>query len=312
MNRKLFLTFAPLALLLTGCDIEDVGSWGSSDRFKEDFHYTYPLKSGGSLTVDNFNGSIEIISWEKDEVELNGTKYAGTADLLSQIRIEATNQNGLLQIRTIRPEMRRGNAGAKYILRVPRKIILNGIVSSNGSIRVENTEGEARLQSSNGSIRVRDLNGKLEAKTSNASVEGINVNGDFFARSSNGHIRVENLKGAFEAETSNASITARIDHLPPGRPIKARSSNGSIDLTLPDYKDQSIDAETGNSGITLHLPSNINADLRAATSNANVSTDFEVTMSGTFNKHRLEGRIGSGGPTIRVNSSNGGIRILKM
>ncbi len=312
MNRTLFLTLAPLALLFTSCDIEDPGSWGSSDRFKEDFHYSYPFKAGGSLTIENFNGSVEILSWEKDEVDLNGTKYAGSEDLLRQIKIEAVNQGGNLQIRTIRPEIRRGSAGAKYILRVPKKIALNGITSSNGSIRVENIDGDARLQSSNGSIRVRDLNGRMDARTSNASVEGINVNGDFSARSSNGSIKVDGLKGAFEAETSNSGINARIDKLPAGRPVKAHSSNGSIELYLPEYKDQSIDAETSNSSVTLRLPSGVNADLRASTSNSNITSDFDVSMSGTISKHRLEGRIGSGGAPIRLNSSNGGIRILKM
>ena len=312
MTRRILIALAAVALLLTGCDIEDMGSWGSSDRFKEDFHYSYPLKAGGTLSIDNFNGSIEIISWEKDEVEVNGTKYAATDDMMRQIKIEADSQPTSLRLRTVRPEPRRGNCGAKYILRVPKKLALNGIVSSNGSVRIENMEGDARLQSSNGSIRIRGLVGKLDAKTSNSSIEASGITGDFVGRTSNGSIKVDGLQGGFEGSTSNSSIVARIDKMPAGRTLKADSSNGSIDLSLPDYKDQPIDADTSNSSITLRLPASAKADLRASTSNSSISTEFEVATSGNISKNRLEGRMGGGGAAVRLSTSNGSVRVQKL
>ena len=312
MTRKMLLALAPIAMIFTACDVEDMGSWGSSDRFKEDFHYSYPLKSGGSLSIDNFNGSVEIISWEKDEVEVNGTKYAASEDLLRQIKIEAESQSTSLRLRTVKPDGRRGNCGAKYILRVPKKLALNGIVSSNGSVRIENIEGDARLQSSNGSIKIRSLVGKVDAKTSNSSIEASTLIGDFVGRTSNGSIRVDGLQGGFEGSTSNSSITARIDKLPVGRTLKADSSNGSIDLSLPDFKDQPLDVDTSNSSITLRLPANAKADLRASTSNSSISTDFEVATSGAISKHRLEGRIGGGGAAVRLTTSNGSVRVQKL
>ena len=272
MTRRILLTLAPVALLLTGCNMDDAGSWGSSDRFKEDFHLSYPMKPGGTLSIDNFNGSIEIMSWEKDEVDVNGVKYAGSEVLLRQIKVEGEQQGNVLRLRTVRPEPKRGNCGAKYILRVPKKMLLNGIVSSNGSIRVENMVGDARLQSSNGSIRVRGLEGKLDAKTSNAGIEASTMRGDFL-----GH-----------------------------------TSNGSIDLSLPDYTNQSIDADTSNSSIMLRLPAKTNAELRASSSNSSLSSDFEITANGATSKNRLEGRIGSGGATIRLSTSNGSVRVQKL
>ena len=312
MTRRILLSLAPVALLLTGCDINDAGSWGSSDRFKEDFHLSYPMKPGGTLSIDNFNGSIEIMSWEKDEVDVNGVKYAGSEALLRQIKVEGEQQGNVLRLRTVRPEPKRGNCGAKYILRVPKKMLLNGIVSSNGSIRVENMVGDARLQSSNGSIRVRGLEGKLDAKTSNAGIEASTMRGDFLGHTSNGSIKVDGLEGAFEAETSNSSIVARIEKLSAGRSVKAGSSNGSIDLSLPDYTNQSIDVDTSNSSIVLRLPAKTNAELRASSSNSSLSSDFEMTANGATSKNRLEGRIGSGGATIRLSTSNGSVRVQKL
>ena len=79
--RRRVLLFAPAFLLLAGCDFEDLGS---SDRYTADFHYSYPLKPGGRLSVEDFNGSIEISSWEQDSVDISGTKYAATLDLVGE------------------------------------------------------------------------------------------------------------------------------------------------------------------------------------------------------------------------------------
>jgi DUF4097 and DUF4098 domain-containing protein YvlB len=310
MTKRILFALAPAALFLTGCDIDDMGSWGSSDRFKEDFHLSYKVQPGSRLAIENFNGGIEIISWEKNEVEVNGTKYCGSAELLGMLKVEGEQTGDTLRLRTVRADGKRSNCGAKYIIRAPKKLQLDGIVSSNGGIRVEQIVGNARLQSSNGSIKVRDLEGRLEAKTSNASIDASAVIGDFTGHTSNGSIIVNDLEGAFEGETSNASIKGRISKLAANRPLKANTSNGSIDLTLPDYKGQQVDLDSSNASVTVHLPANLNADIHATTSNGGISSDFNV--NGTQGKNRLDGRVGEGGGTIRLSTSNGGIRIQKL
>src|SRR5690242_12324618 len=145
--RRRVLLLAPAFLLLAGCDFEDLGS---SDRYTADFHYSYPLKSGGRLSVENFNGSIEIASWDQDSVDISGVKYAGTPELRDAIKIDIVNTADSVHVRTVRPSERRGNMGAKYVIKVPRKTELERITSSNGGIRVSDVEGPARLRSSNG------------------------------------------------------------------------------------------------------------------------------------------------------------------
>jgi len=62
--------------VLAGCEDFDIG--GSSDRYREDFHFSYPLSAGGSLMVENSNGSVEIVGWDKNTIDIDGTKYASS------------------------------------------------------------------------------------------------------------------------------------------------------------------------------------------------------------------------------------------
>jgi hypothetical protein len=149
-----------------GCDIEDLDI-GGSERYTQDFHYSYALQPGGRISVDNSNGSVEISGWDQDTVDISGTKYARTPELRDALKIEIDHTADTVHIRTVRPSDRRGSMGAKYIIKVPRRTELERIASSNGSIHTLDLEGPARLKTSNGAVRAENLRGSLDVQTSN-------------------------------------------------------------------------------------------------------------------------------------------------
>src|SRR5215217_8107740 len=95
-----------LSLLLVGCDELWVDGGG---RVTEDFSYNYTLKPGGRLSIENSNGSVEITGWDKDTVDITGTKYASNDDLLKSLKIDIQHDSESVSIRTIRPSGIRGN-----------------------------------------------------------------------------------------------------------------------------------------------------------------------------------------------------------
>jgi hypothetical protein len=306
-KRLLVFPLLVAALALTGCEIDD---WGSSDRFKEDFSYNYPLKSGGRLFLETFNGSVEVMGWDKEAVDITGTKYASTPELLGRLKIDIVSEPDSIRIRTIRPSEIRGGAGARYTVRLPRRVILERVESSNGGVRVEGIEGSARVRTSNGSINVWNVRGDFDGITSNASVDLGQFTGAATLKSSNGRIKADGVRGFFGAHTSNASIDATLGELDPARPLRLITSNGNVSLTLDSYRGNEVEVRTSNSSINLRLPSGANAQLRAVTSNGSVSCDFPLDNAIT-GKARLEGTVGSGGPLVDLTSSNGNIRVYR-
>lgn len=298
------------SLALTGCDFVDPSDWGSSDRYKEEFSSTHKLNSGGRIVLEGFNGSVEILGWDQDSAQVSGTKYASRESVMKDIKIDITSDPGSLRIRARRPMDNGCNCGTKFMLKVPRKVILEEITTSNGGVRVESISGNARLRTSNGSIRVWSVDGDLDAKTSNASVELEKFSGAADVHTSNGRVKASGVRGNFTASTSNASIDADVAEMDSGRPLVLQTSNGSISLTLSSWKNNEIRASTSNSSINMRLPAETQAEIKASTSNGNISSDFEVTTN-QFSKTRMSGRIGRGGALIDASTTNGNIRLLK-
>jgi DUF4097 and DUF4098 domain-containing protein YvlB len=272
-------------LLLAGCDWED---FGSSTQYSTDFHYSYPLKSGGRISLESFNGSVEVAGWDQETVDISGAKYGATPEARDAVRIDIAPSPDAVAIRTIRPSERR-NVGARYIVRVPRRTQLDRITTSNGSLRVADVSGPARVKTSNGSLKVANVSGSFDGGTSNGSIDLDNLKGDCTVKTSNGRIRAHGLAGALDATTSNGGVDAAVDALSPGG-VRVSTSNGSI---------------------TVRLVRTANARLMARTSNSSIRTDFDLTSRGATDKHHLEGTIGAGGPVVNLSTSNGGIQVLR-
>jgi hypothetical protein len=299
-----------LTLFLAGCEDFDLGGIGGSDRYREDFHFSYPLSAGGSLRLETFNGSVEISGWDKNTIDIDGTKYANTEYRLKEMKLDIVPSANSVTIRTLPPLDHRGNAGARFTIHVPKRIELASIVSSNGKITIESIEGATHLRTSNGSVHVNGLVGQLEAQTSNGTVEVTDVTGDTTLQSSNGTIRADVRKGRFAAHTSNGSISVRLME-PDSSPVRLESSNGHIELTMDALRE--VKATTSNSSITVRLPASAGAMVDAHTSNSSITCDFDVSVrGGMISKHRLEGTIGKGGPLLDLGTSNGSIKLLRL
>jgi hypothetical protein len=130
------------------------------------------------------------------------------------------------------------------------------------------------------------------------------------ARGTNGGITVEGVRGGVEAETTNGGVR----FYDVAGDIRGRATNGGIDVELSGdrWEGPGLDVQTTNGGIRLWLPSNFSAELDARATNGGISVDLPVTVKGLVSSRReLRGTIGSGGPTIRARTTNGGVHISR-
>lgn len=301
---------------LTGCEAV---AFGDSNRYREDFRQAYPMQPGSRLVVDNRNGSVEVMGWERSEIEVTGTRYASTEEALRDIRIQVEPGAGEVRVRSVLP--RRGDSGwgmgnsggVRYVIRVPQRAVLDEVVTSNGAIRAENLQGTARLRTSNGRVEVLRLQGDLDVTTSNGSVEARELTGSATVRTSNGAISLEDVRGRLEATTSNGSIRARLSDPVADQPVRLTSSNGAVDLTMEAVRNNPVQLTTSNSSITLRLPATVDAELEADTSNSRINSDFDVQIGpGKLSKGHVSGRLGRGGAPVTLRTSNGNINVRRL
>ena len=130
----------------------------------------------------------------------------------------------------------------------------------------------------------------LEAVTMNGGVAAKSVEGDLDFQATNGGIHIEDVAGDVHGETTNGGLSA--------------SLSGS------SWRGRGLDLRTTNGGVDLTIPRAYNAHLETGTSNGGMRIDFPITVQGLIGK-RIQTQLGSGGPTVRVVTTNGGVRVTQ-
>lgn len=178
----------------------------------EDFSETVSLSPGGTMSVENVNGSVKVTTWDRNEVQINAVKKAKDAQALSEVKIEIESSGDLVAIETKLPKGRNRGGSVSYEIMTPRSSRVRA-ESVNGGVIVEGPEGGVDAETVNGSLKVLDVAGEIHAETVNGSVvvrfASMDTRGDHEFSSVNGSVKVylpQEVSGDFEAETVNGSI----------------------------------------------------------------------------------------------------------
>src|SRR5712692_6342772 len=123
----------------------------------------------------------------------------------------------------------------------------------------------------------------------------------------NGTLRVAGLDAVEDLHTVNGNIEV----FESGGNVHAHTTNGSVQLELARLHDKDgAAAETTNGTILLAIPTDTHADLEARSLNGSFSSALPLTMQGSQRPREVRGRLGNGGVPIRLNTVNGGIRVV--
>lgn len=264
-----------------------------SERAERSETLVFERPTSGMLRIHNANGRTRVVGEERDNIEILCRKVAraesdaGAESHLDKIvLLDNREPDGALELETEAPRKwnRRGHLDLE--LHVPRGTALE-IIASNGRVAIEGLRSAVTARSSNGSVELCDVIGDVEVATSNAKVCCCDTRGKLVARSSNGKIELDEHRGSVDASTSNGLIRCSIEELGKGG-CQLATSNGRIVLELPDEVDAEVDIRVDN-GV--------------------IRNDRKLCKAAKERSGQLRGKLGKGGASIRLRTSNGSISL---
>jgi len=333
MKKKVYLFFSPVILLTAIVAL--IITLSCEKNYARDYEdkviKTFKVKKGQLFYLKSDMGSVEVDSWNRNEVKIIVIKKAKTHSkreaerVYDDIRISFDqNRRGVRVIAEYNGAKRwsRRRLRLHFEILVPEEFDLD-INTSGGSLSVHDLEGKIDLNTSGGSITVGRIEGPVNARTSGGSIKITKATGDVDVHTSGGSISIGETQGSLDAETSGGSITLdgvdgdsyvhtsggglKLKNLAGN--VQGSTSGGSIYAELTGKIDRDCYLKTSGGSITVYLPDNIDAEIDAHSSGGRVSTDFPVTVRGKLKSNSLSGKINDGGPIIKLRTSGGGIRI---
>ncbi len=132
---------------------------------------------------------------------------------------------------------------------------------------------------------------------------------DLTLRTTNGGVHLEDVRGRMDFDTTNGGVTLKRV----GGDVEGHTTNGGVRIELSgDHWDgEKCDVHTTNGGVSILVPANYSAHLEAHTTHGGVDIGFPVTVHGRIGEH-FETDLGSGGKSIRVSTTNGGVAVKRL
>ena len=123
----------------------------------------------------------------------------------------------------------------------------------------------------------------------------------------NGRVHCLNLDSVVQATTTNGDVEVSTSEW-----ASAKTTNGGVRVSMGNAKwSGELELMTTNGSVDVTLPASAEFQVHAATTNGSISSDFPITVQGSFGLKNLSGTVGGGGRELKVATTNGGIELKK-
>lgn len=125
-------------------------------------------------------------------------------------------------------------------------------------------------------------------------------------KTTNGEVDVAGIGGVLTVKAVNGRISAT--SLGNGADVSA--VNGRLSLEFEKVGEAGVRCKTTNGEIVITIPTASKATIAARVVNGDIRTENLAVQDNDSSRRRLDGTIGGGGPEIRLETTNGAIRVV--
>lgn len=298
-----------VSVLAGGCTVR-VDS--QSQITREEKRFT--VSGVADVRVTTFDGSIQVQSWDRPDVLIEVEKRGTTKESVDALEVRSEQNGNVVELEVKRPRSEsftgigfHRTASARLIVSVPRNTNVRAR-SGDGSIAIEGIRGRLELRTGDGSIKAVDVAGELTLNTGDGSVTVDGAEGVLDLNTGDGGVSVSGKLGTVRLHSGDGAIVYRAQ---PGTTM-----TGAWEIT------------TGDGSVTMYLPREFGAEIDAYTGDGGIRNDLEVVADSGPNLERadddrreprrerreserrtLRGRVGAGGPELRIRTGDGAIRL---
>jgi DUF4097 and DUF4098 domain-containing protein YvlB len=270
----------------------------------EDIDQTMDAAADGQVDIYNTAGSIKVIGWSRNSVNVTGE----LGDDVEELIFERDGDEILIKVKV--PRMHGRDIESDIEVRLPEgsSIDVSGV---SADIDVSMVAGEQSLQTVSGDVHAVDVAADLEAASVSGDVHviGTGANAETSVAAVSGDLMISGVKGEVEAESVSGDV-----EVSDGAFDRAyfETVNGDVSFAAKLRKGGKLSAESVNGGIDLEFDGEVSASFDIETFNGSIRNCFgpEAQRTSRYTPGlELSFTEGDGDGRVVVETLNGSIDI---
>jgi DUF4097 and DUF4098 domain-containing protein YvlB len=245
---------------------------------------TVPADAGGEVEISNVSGTIDVVGWDRNEVQVTGRLGEDVE------RVDVESSGGHTLVKVILPRGHNGDGEADIEVKVPK----------GSSVEVGAVSADISSKGVQGTQRLKSVSGEVTAEVAGDDSEVRSVSGDVTVRGSGKPIslRVSSVSGNLDLMNGSGKLDvvtvsgdARVGMAETSE-IRARSTSGNLTVNAKLTRDGRVDVEGVSGDVTLRLsaPGGLSTEIES----------FSGDIHGCLAGGKVE-RVSKYGPGVRLN-----------
>ena len=263
-DRRLFSTLAALLFCFVAA--------GSASA--QDFQKSYTLAPGGTISVTNVSGNVNITGYDGNAVTVTAFKEGRDRDM---VEVEDLSAQGRVSVRAKYPHECNCDASLRFEVRVPRSsgFAFEKISTAAGDIKAEGVSGKLNLNTASGDVTLQGVGGEIHASTAS------------------GTVRVRDASGSVNANSASGDVYVELTRIEGDGDMRFSTASGDVNVRMPASLDARVDISTVSGSIDTNFP-------------------IEVKDSRHGPGSSAHGQLGSGSRSLRISSASGDVSLKSL
>lgn len=265
MRRKMIFRFAAAALLCA--------AWAVAAQ-AQDFRQSFNLAPGGSITIKNVSGDIDISGYDGAAVEVTAYKEGRDRDRVSVENLSTPNR---VSLRADYEENCNCDASLRFEVKVPRSVSFNF----------------EKISTASGSLKAEGITGRVEMHTASGDVTLSGVSGEIRASAASGTVKVRNASGSVNASSASGDVDVELTRVDGDGDMRFSTASGNVHVRLPASVDATVEMSTVSGSLETNFP---------------IAVKKDEYGSGS----RARGQLGGGSRRLKISSASGDVSLKSL
>ena len=264
------------------------------------------VAADATVEVSNVQGSVEVIAWDKKELQL----VAELESEKDELEFEATER--MVRIEIDRPQGKYHNEedDAFLTLHVPKGVRLV-VDTVSADINVSGVRGDQNLQSVSGEVGTQAFDAPVTATAVSGEITIAGNGGKSVVTTENvsGSSTVSGIRGSFQGEVVSGEIRASISQ---AERIEVSTVSGEIDISAELTPMARVEMESVSGTVALRIKPPVNADFDIESFSGSIENCFGPKPRDTSKYTpgtELSFTQGKGGARVELQTLSGEITI---
>lgn len=285
-----------------------IGALLVSTAAAEDIDRTQNADKDGKVDISNLAGSVEVVGWKRNEIEVTGE----LGDDVEELIFEVSGKQTTIKVRAPERSWGKKDVSSELLIKVPLGSALD-ISTVSADIDVEGVHGEQDLQSVSGDITSEGFTADLSAETvsGDVDVDGDGKDGDWRLSSVSGDVSANDISGEVDVEVVNGDVEISAGSF--GR-VKLETVNGDIVFNGSLRQTGRMDIETVNGSVEVEFVGSVSAEFGIETFNGRIRNCFGPKAERTSKYApgwELTFTEGDGEGRVSIETLNGSLSLCK-